>query len=108
METKGEVHFDGTKKTTKKFHVKNITRRNDFVTIKIRFSSDSASFQSRSSMPRVISTDDNFFCDKYNTRNGKKKGKTKKRKKRFQFDDIKIPGWRRKKLRKKRKLENFH
>lgn len=34
----------------------------------------------------------------------RKRGK----KKRFQFDDIKIPGWRRKKLRKKRKLENFH
>lgn len=83
METKGEVHFDGTKKTTKKFHVKNITRRNDFVTIKIRFSSDSVSFQSRSSMPRVISTDDNFFCDKYNTRNEKKKGKTKKEKRDF-------------------------
>lgn len=82
METKGEVHFDGTKKITKKFHVKNITRRNDFVTIKIRFSSDSASFQSRSSMPRVISTDDNFFCLPINIIHEmkRKRGKTKKKK----------------------------
>lgn len=57
------------KKITKKAreYAKNITRRNDFVTIKIRFSSDSASFHSISFVNATCNIDylpRNFFASR--------------------------------------------